>query len=238
LELDRTIPRNGVLKGLGAEDFACMRPLLSHVELPLRRQLEGRNRSIEYAYFLESGLASTVVSAGAHQNIEVAIIGNEGMTGTALLMGSDRAALETFIQTAGFAWRISAGDLQRAIKQRPGLHMALLRYVHTLMIQMSFTALANGKYKIEERLARWLLMAADRAEGDAIHLTHEFLAIMLAARRPGVTIALNAFEKRGIVDAARGVIRIRDRGALEDAANGSYGVPEAEYQRLFGIPPA
>jgi CRP-like cAMP-binding protein len=99
---------------------------------------------------------------------------------------------------------------------------------------MAYTALANGRYKIEERLARWLLMADDRADGDAIHLTHEFLALMLGARRAGVTNALSEFQKRGVLRVKRGVIGIIDRGGLEEAANGSYGVPEAEYQRLFG----
>jgi CRP-like cAMP-binding protein len=98
---------------------------------------------------------------------------------------------------------------------------------------MAFTALANGRYKIEERLARWLLMADDRAGGDAIHLTHEFLALMLGARRAGVTNGLSAFQKRGILRVARGSITILNRRALEEAANGSYGIPEAEYNRLF-----
>jgi CRP-like cAMP-binding protein len=110
----------------------------------------------------------------------------------------------------------------------------LLRYANTLMAQMAYTALANGRYKIEERLARWLLMADDRAEGSTINLTHEFLALMLGARRAGVTNALSLFQKRGILQMRRGVIAIKDRPALEEAANGSYGVPEAEYRRLFG----
>jgi CRP-like cAMP-binding protein len=99
---------------------------------------------------------------------------------------------------------------------------------------MAYTSLANGRYKIEERLARWLLMAEDRADGNAILLTHEFLALMLGARRASVTNALSDFEKRGILNVVRGCITIQKRGALEEAANGSYGIPEAEYQRLFG----
>jgi CRP-like cAMP-binding protein len=224
---------NQVLANLAPDDFVLLQPHLEIIELPLRRQLELRSRPIEYVYFLESGLGSMVVSAGANHNVEVGIIGKEGMTGLPILMDVDRPAHETFIQTAGTAQRIATQKLREALDQSAALHRSLLRYAHTLVTQMAYTALANGRYKIEERLARWLLMANDRAEGSTIHLTHEFLALMLGARRAGVTVALSEFQKRGVVHVSRGVIAIKDRGALEEAANGSYGIPEAEYQRLM-----
>jgi CRP-like cAMP-binding protein len=225
---------NRLLAGLSPADFALLQPHLSAVELPVRRQLELRGRPIEFAYFLESGLASMVVSAGAQHSIEVGIVGPEGMTGVPILLDTNRGMHETFIQTAGTGWRISAEHLVMTMDRSRTLRRVLLNYAQTLMTQMAFTALANGRYKIEERLARWLLMADDRAEGSTIRLTHEFLAVMLGSRRAGVTHALNVFQKRGVIDAKRGVIGIRDRGALEEAANGSYGGPETEYLRLFG----
>jgi CRP-like cAMP-binding protein len=224
---------NQILASLATADFALLQPDLESVELPVRRQLELRGRPIEYIYFLESGLASMVVSAGASQNIEVGITGREGMTGVTVVLGSDRPVHETFIQTAGTGWRIASKNLRAAIAQSPSLHHAFLRYANVLIAQMAYTALANGRYKIEERLARWLLMANDRADDSTIHLTHEFLALMLGARRAGVTNALTQFQRRGILNVKRGAVTIEDRGALEEAANGSYGVPEAEYQRLF-----
>jgi CRP-like cAMP-binding protein len=229
----QTTAANRILAGLAPADFAQLQPHLSQVELPLRRQLEIRHRPIEHVYFLESGLASMVVSAGAQHSIEVGIIGSEGMTGLPVLMGTDRGAHETFVQTAGTAWRIGAEPLRQAVEKNVSLRRRLLNYAQTLMTQMAFTALANGRYKIEERLARWLLMADDRAEASTIHLTHDFLAIMLGSRRAGVTAALNHFQKRDLLKMRRGVITINDRSALEEAANGSYGGPEAEYRRLF-----
>jgi CRP-like cAMP-binding protein len=225
---------NQILASLAPADLALLKPDLESVELPLRRQLESRGRPIEYIYFLDSGLGSMVVSAGANHNIEVGIVGSEGMTGLSVLLGTDRSVHETFIQTAGNGRRIPTVKLHAAIERSPNLGRCLLRYAHTLVAQMAYTALANGRYKIEERLARWLLMADDRADGNTIQLTHEFLALMLGARRAGVTAALGEFQKRGVLRAARGSITIQNRGALEEAANGSYGVPEAEYQRLFG----
>jgi len=232
--LAQTATRNILLAVLAPADFALLQPYLDIVDLPLRRQLERRDRPIEYVYFFESGLASMVVSAGATHNIEVGIIGNEGMTGLAILLESDRPWHETFIQTAGQAWRLPADALRTAMAQSPSLRHVLLRYANFLVSQMAYTALANGRYKIEERLARWLLMADDRADGQAVHLTHEFLALMLGARRAGVTNALGEFQRRGVLRVKRGVIAIADRDGLEESANGSYGVPEAEYKRLFG----
>jgi DNA-binding transcriptional MocR family regulator len=93
--------------------------------------------------------------------------------------------------------------------------------------------LANGQAKLEERLARWLLMCHNRVKGDEMTLTHEFLATMLGVRRAGVTIALHMLESQGLIRATRGVVTIQDREGLEEAADGSYGQPEAEYRRLF-----
>lgn len=101
------------------------------------------------------------------------------------------------------------------------------------MVQTSYTALSNAVHPIAERLARWLLMSDDRLDGD-LPLTHEFLSIMLAVRRPSVTTALHVLEGNGFIRAARGSIVVRDRAALEEFAGDAYGVPEAEYERLIG----
>jgi CRP-like cAMP-binding protein len=96
---------------------------------------------------------------------------------------------------------------------------------------MAQTALANGRHKLEERLARWLLMAHDRVDGDELPLTHEFLSLMLGVRRSGVTVALKILEREGMVKARRGGVTITDRGGLEECANGAYRSPEAELRR-------
>ena len=98
-------------------------------------------------------------------------------------------------------------------------------------VQLAQTALANGRHKLEERLARWLLMAHDRLDGDELPLTHEFLAVMLGVRRSGVTVALTILQREGMVRARRGGILIIDRECLEECANGAYRNPEAELRR-------
>src|SRR5437763_9693429 len=109
----------------------------------------------------------------------------------------------------------------------------LLRYVQVFLIQASQTVVANARFKIEERLARWILMADDRVDTPVIALTHEFLSIMLGVRRAGVTDAIHALEGRGLIRGDRGEIRITDRKGLVEWADGCYGVPEREYRRLI-----
>ena len=110
----------------------------------------------------------------------------------------------------------------------------LLRFAHVFEVQMSQTALANGSFTIERRLARWLLMCQDRVGHPEFLITHEFLSIMLAVRRSGVTVALQKLEGKKIIKSTRARIEILNRKALLQLAESAYGVPEAEYRRLIG----
>ena len=224
---------NRLLSRLSPADFGLLEPLLTGVDLPLRVELEAPNKPIEYAYFIERGFASVVANGSGDRGLEVGLIGREGMTGVALVMGTDRSPNATYIQSAGSGWRIAAADLSNSAEQSPTLRRSLLRFGHTFLVQAAYTAAANGRSKVETRLARWLLMAHDRTDGDELILTHEFLSIMLGVRRPGVTVALSFLEKQGLVRPQRGSISITDRKGLEEAAKDAYGVPEAELHRLF-----
>jgi CRP-like cAMP-binding protein len=204
--------------------MSLLEPKLEAVALPVRKQLHTRNRSIEHVYFPESGIAS-VVANGATA-LEIGIIGREGMTGVALVLGvEDNPRHETYIQVAGKGHRLSAEDLREAVEAIPTLRQALLQYAHAFMTQMADTALSNGRHKIEERLARWLLLADDRLDDHEIPLTHEFLGIMLGTARPGVTLALQELERRGWITHRRGVVTIIDRRGLAKSSNGAYLAP-------------
>ena len=231
----RDLPTRNLLLGrLARADLALLQPHLQAVDLPLRKHLEVRSRRIDHAYFLEGGFASVVAEGTSNGSIEVGLIGFEGVTAIAVLLGADRAAHATFMQAAGYGRCIPVPALRDAMDQSATLRRTLLRYAHSFFIQTSYTALTNGRSKVDERLARWLLMAQDRLQDDELPLTHEFLAIMLGVRRPGVTIALRNLGSQGLIQAKRGVIRIVDRAGLEKASNGAYGSAEAEFARLFG----
>ena len=213
--------QNTVLARLSKTDFALLALHLEPVELPVRKVLERRGKPIKAVYFPESGFAS-VVADGGKQPIEVGIIGREGMTGLPVVLGNDRNSHEVFMQAAGKGHCIKADALRKAIDTSVTLHRSMLRYVHHFLDQTSRTAVANGRSKIDERLARWLLMADDRIDGTDLSLTHDFLAMMLGVRRPGVTLALQELEHKGLIDRKRGHIVIVDREGLEELSNGTY----------------
>ncbi|MER8486710.1 Crp/Fnr family transcriptional regulator [Mesorhizobium australicum] len=218
--------RNHVLKTLTPEDFGLLWPSMHHVELALNARLEVAYQPIEQVYFPETGIASVVAAMTGGRQSEVGIIGRDGMTGLAVVLGQDRSPNETYIQVASNGWCLPVEHLRIAIAESQTLRPSLLRYVHAFLVQSSRTALVNGHSKIEERLARWLLMVNDRAEGDIIYLTHEFLATMLGSRRPGVTTALQMLEYRGLVHAKRGEITIVDRIGMIKLTDGAYGEEE------------
>jgi CRP-like cAMP-binding protein len=220
--LSRTGIKNRILSRLSRADFALLEPHLVPVDLPVLTQLETGNKRIDSAYFIERGFASVVADGSDEGGIEVGIIGREGMTGLAVVMGHDRSPHDTYVQAAGAGQRISAAKLRSALDQSVSLHRALLRYAHAFHIQTSHTALANGRSKNSERLARWLLMADDRIDGGELPLTHKLLSIMLGVHRPGVTVAVRALEHAGLIRAGRGVITIVDRKGLERISNGTY----------------
>jgi CRP-like cAMP-binding protein len=230
----RTI-RNRLLRAISSDDFARLIPHLEPVALRLREVLVVPNQPIQNVYFIEEGLAS-VVAISADDRIEVAHVGREGLTGDPVLLGVEQTPNETFIQVAGSALRIGVDDFRAALDISPALKALLLRWVHVSMIQTAQSALANGRYTIQERLARWLLMCHDRMDRDDLPLTHEFLSLMLGVRRSGVTEALHVLEGVQIVTTSRGRVHLLDRKRLEEIAGGCYGLPEAEYNKLIGKP--
>jgi CRP-like cAMP-binding protein len=227
--------RNGLLACLSDADHDLLSPRLRPVELKLRQRLELPHRQIRAVYFVERGLVSVVaVGAGERHQAEVGLIGREGMTGLAVVMGLDRSPHDTFVQGAGRAQCITAADLQDAMNASRSLLARLLHYAHVCSVTLAHTALANARASLEERLARWLLMAHDRSDNDEIALTHEFLSLMLGTRRAGVTTALHTFDTRGWISQARGRITVVDRDGLQQLAAGFYGVAEAECHRALG----
>jgi CRP-like cAMP-binding protein len=224
------MPVNKLLSRLSRADTRLLEPHLQVVELPVRKQLQARNDRVRQVYFLENGIAS--VLANGNNRIEIGLIGREGMTGLSVVLGDGgRVPHETCMQVVGSAQRLSADDLRAAISASVTLHQVLLGYVHSFLTQVAETALANACSRIEERLARWLLMAHDRVDSDELALTHETLSIMLGVRRSGVTTSLQELERKGFIAHRRGIITILDREGLENDTNGTYIAPNGRYYR-------
>jgi CRP-like cAMP-binding protein len=230
------VHRNGILSSLSRADRQLMAEHLEPRPLRFRQRVEPAGRKIRNIYFIEEGMASVIAVAGGadRRQTEVGIVGYEGVTGIAALLGADRTPHETLMQIAGRGYCITAERMRALMNQSKTLSQAIYRYAHTFSIQSSQTLLANTLGTVEERLARWLLMSQDRLKQAEIKLTHEFLALMLGVRRPGVTIALHRLEDLGLVSSKRGSTTVLSRDGLRKYAKGFYGVPEAEYERLFG----
>lgn len=228
---DQTGIQNRLLSALPPADFSLLRPALEEIPLRLRDVLVGPGDLIDRVYFPESGLIS-IVSPGEVET-EVGIVGREGLAGIAVLLGVDRAPLKLTVQSSGSGFAMPVGAFRDVVAKSATVRNMLLRYTHVFMMQAASTCYANAHFTVEQRLARWLLMTHDRLDGDDVDVTHEFLAMMLCVRRPGVTVATHVLEGNHAIRARRGRITILDREKLADLARDGYGFAEAEYERLI-----
>src|SRR3954471_9317961 len=195
---------------------------------------------IEHCYFTDGGMTSLLIRLEDGAMIEAGVVGKEGFAGAAALMGFEDSAPHTsMIQMPGIGLRIASGVLRTEMLRRPSLLDRVHRLTQALNIQISHTAACNAHHNLRERLARWLLMAHDRAESDALPLTQEFISMMLAVRRPGVTVAARSLQDTGAIDYRHGSIAVLDRARLEEASCECYGIVREQYRRMLGwAPPA
>src|SRR5215204_358860 len=231
--LQQISTRNHLLSALNRDDFDLLQPDLEPVALDLRQWLIEAGEPIQQVYFPEHGIVSILADTSEGQ-IEVGLIGPEGMAGLPVVLGIDRSPHGYLVQAAGEALRIPAQDLRTALRHSPSLQAGLLRYAHALMVQTAETAFANAGFTIEARLARWILMTDDRLAREDLPLTHDFLSMMLGVQRPGVTIAVQTLEANRLIRAKRGSITVLNRTGLEAIADSAYGVSEAEYASVMG----
>jgi CRP-like cAMP-binding protein len=227
--------RNRLLAGLPAGDFALLAGSLQPVGLELSQVLHAPDEALEAAHFPEGGMVSMIapLEDGAAQ--EVGIIGTEGVVGLAIVMGADSSPLEALVQGRGTAMRVPAPALKGGLRPQPGAQGGADALHAGFHLQVAQTAACNGRHAIEERLARWLLMAHDRAEGDRFPMTQEFMAMMLGVRRAGVSVAAGILQKAGVIHYARGCITVLNRPGLEAASCGCYGAVRRQFERLLGV---
>ena len=226
--------RNRLLAALSPADLTLLQPHLNSLEVAVRHEIERPNRQIDTIYFMDAGIASVVAVQADETQVEVGLVGPEGMTGTAVVLGGDQSPHSTYIQVAGEAQWIKADQLRDAMRASDSLRLLLMKYVQTFMVQTTHTAIANARSHIDQRLARWILMAHDRTGNKTLPLTHEFLSLMLGVRRPGVTEALQSLKRRKLIETGRNQITVLNRNGIKKMAGHSYGVPEKEYRRLIG----
>ena len=228
--------RNRLLASLPPDVLAQLLPKLSHVVLTMRQGLHAPDEPIEAVYFPEAGMLSMVTNLDDGVQAEVGIVGPEGMLGASLLSGIETSFVEAMVQMPGTAWRMGAREFRRELDANAPLRTLLLRYNEALHAQVTQTAACNGRHGLEQRLARWLLMAHDRVEGDELPLTQEFMAMMLGVHRPSITVTAGILQRAGLIRHSGGRITVLDRPSLEAASCECYGAVRQRFTALLGTP--
>jgi CRP-like cAMP-binding protein len=224
--------KNRLLALLPAGDIKRLRPHLSPVDLKLNQTLHDPGQTVDTVYFLEEGICSVVVTMESGNTIEVGITGRDGFVGLPAVLGTSQSTNRSYMQIAGHGYSIKAKILREQCDEPGELRLILLRGVQGLLVQTSQTAACNRVHELEERLARWLLMCYDRVQDDQIYITHDLLAMMLGTRRTSVTMAAGMLRRAGLIRYARGLVVIRDRDRLAQAACECYRIIHDEFVRL------
>jgi len=226
--------KNRLLAALPRDDYNRLLPYLEKVSLPLREILYEANGPIPHVFFPLNGVVSLVIIMDGGFTLEVGTIGNEGMVGTPVFLGSESSPTRAISQVAGNALRMDTKVFQKEIKRGGPLYGLVQRYTQAMINQISQSTVCNHRHSVEKRMCRWLLMSHDRVGADEFQLTQEFLAQMLGVRRPTVTAVAGKLQKAGLIAYHRGTLTILDRKGLEAASCECYRVVSDELERLLG----
>jgi CRP-like cAMP-binding protein len=216
--------RNKLLLSIPDAERRLVLPHLEPVQLRQRSILHEPTQKLEFAYFPNWGLVSLLVSTVDGKTVEVGMVGNEGVAGVAAAVGLTISPLRQLVQISGDGFRIRVGALQTCLQSTPQLQLALSRYAMVQGMQIAQTAACNRLHAAGERLARWLLMAADRVDSTSLPITHDFLATMLGTDRPSVSLAAKILQRKKIIQYRRGALEILNRKKLESSACECYKV--------------
>jgi CRP-like cAMP-binding protein len=215
---------NELLLGLPRTESELLLPKLELVRLTTHHVLHEPGDTLKSAYFCNSGLISILSVFPDGKSVEVGLVGKEGFVSVPLLAGFRTASTRAIAQIEATALRVNSEVLMRALDQSPVLERRLQQFAQVMAMQTTQIAACNRLHEVDERLARWLLMSADRIGSNSIPLTQEFLAQMLGTRRSSVTVAAGILQKAGLISHTRGDVEIIDRPRLEDAACECYAI--------------
>jgi CRP-like cAMP-binding protein len=230
--------QNLLLAALPEREYLTLLEHLEPVELVLGQTLHESGAELHEILFPTSALASLLCVTADGSSAEIALVGNDGFVGIALILGSKTVPHRAVVQSAGEAYRLSASHLRQALTRTGGrrrdlLPPLLLRYTLALTSQMAQTAVCNRHHTVDQQLCRWLLLSLDRLPSNELLMTQELIANMLGVRREGVTEAAGRLQRAGLITYRRGRIVVLDRAGLEARACECYEVVKNECRRLF-----
>lgn len=208
-------PRRNVLLGaLPTAEFDRLAPDLEFVSLARNTDLDLPNEKIEYVYFPTSGIASIVAMGEDGELVDTTMVGREGMTGMAVFLGTGQMPVRTMVQVPMEGFRLKADALRAELERRGFLVTLLYRYTQLVMVSMAQLILCNRVHRLDQRAARWLLQVDERVDKAPFDVTQEFLADMIGAQRPSVSLAVRQFKDEGLIEHSRGRITIVNRDGL------------------------
>lgn len=228
---------NRLLGSLDPIERARLAPFVERVYLELHQILASQHQPIEHVYFPVRAVTSTLLELIDGETVEVGLMGTEGVTGLSLLYGVRRSNTTVIAQIPGTADRIPAKVFIHEIVERGGpFYRLLLRYANAFMEMIAQVGACNVSHSIEQRCARWILLAHDRVDQDTFPLTHEYLALMLGVRRAGVSGAANTLRAFGAIGYGRGHIQVLDREKLQQLSCPCYVAMVATMDMVFAAP--
>jgi CRP-like cAMP-binding protein len=229
---DRPSPKNRLLSSLSQATLDEIYSHLYPVSLSQRQIIDETGRAIEHVYFIEEGVVSMLTDMADGAAIETAMIGIEGMTGVPVLLGAQGSSQQAIVQIPGSGLRMSAAVCKGVFEARADFRSKVLIFAESLMNVTAQTAACNRLHSLEQRCARWLLMACERAGSDTVPMTHEFLSTMLGVRRAGITTAAGELQRSGMIRYRRGEVTIVNRDSLADSACECYRIDHERLARL------
>lgn len=228
--------RNRILAELGEDDFDALRRRLEPITVSGGDVLESASEAQRSVYFIESGIVSMLAPLEQGGRLEVGHVGREGVAGVHAALGADTTTCDLMAQGDCVLLRVDVAAIRRLLETSPGLRDGLVGFANALHTQIAQTAACNGAHEVSQRLARWLLMAHDRSDGDTLLLTHERVSQILGVTRPGVSIAAGELQKAGLIRYSRGRLEIVDRAGLLRTACECYDVVASYYEVELGWP--
>jgi CRP-like cAMP-binding protein len=221
---DGNIIHNEIVLSLPEEERAQLIPRMEFQRVRIHHVLHEPGAVLKSAYFCDTGLVSVLAISAEGKSVEVGLIGKEGFVGLPLVAGFTTSPTRAIAQIAGTVFRVNADAMRGFFRSCPVLELKLQQFGQIMAMQVTQLAVCNRLHDVNERLARWLLMSADRVGSNQVPLTQEFLGQMLGTRRSSVTVSAGTLANAGLITYNRGDVKILNRQGLEEATCECYGI--------------